>query len=214
MSAARAPRATEKATVAEQQAAAAEADEPLNTAEQGHEQEQGTDREHEQVEVDDRFDELATEMGWKPQDQYKGDPANWKPAKDFILAGHDIQKSTAKELKGLRSTIDNMARTTASIVEQQVAEKRKELEEQYSNAVDDGDAEGARKISKALDQLETKVAAPGLSPAASDFAEKHKAWLGVDPLATDRAVAVAAAYAKAGKTEAEQLEAAERTIKK
>ena len=49
--------------------------------------------------------EIAAELGWKPQDQWTGDPDKWKPADQFIRDGRDIQQTTARELAELMDEV-------------------------------------------------------------------------------------------------------------
>lgn len=161
----------------------------------------------------DPIAELATEMGWAPKDKFKGDPEKWREPADFIRAGGDIQRSTAKELKAMRSTVDTIAKTSANLMNQRIEEERAKLTEQYNAAVEDGDSNRSFKIAQDITKLET--APTNEAPAeARDFAEANSKWFNKDPLATKRAVEVTEAYHKAGASVAEQLAAAERVIRK
>ena len=42
-------------------------------------------------------EELAQRMGWKPKEQFRGDPDKWRPADEFILQGHEIQRSLSSD---------------------------------------------------------------------------------------------------------------------
>ena len=35
----------------------------------------------------DPYELEAREQGWKPQDEYEGDPNKWRPAKEFVERG-------------------------------------------------------------------------------------------------------------------------------
>lgn len=157
-------------------------------------------------------EELAQQMGWVPQDQFKGPAEKWKPAHQFVLDGHDIQRTVSKELRELKSTVDVMSRTSASIVEQNIAERRRELEQAHNQAVEDGDPAEARKISQAIDRLsETSVPRP---VNGVDEWKRKNSWYEKDPLATDLALETCERLARQGFGHAEQLEAAERKVRK
>lgn len=158
---------------------------------------------------------LATDMGWRPKEEFKGDPEAWKPADQFIRAGHEIQRSTARDLKALRQTVDTMQRTSTTLLEQQLEEQRTKLAAEYEAAVADDDPKTAAEKLRSLDKLDTeKPTRPTLSSEAQAFQDRHSSWLGKDVLATDRAVEICNKLAAAGKSPAEQLEEAEKAIKR
>ena len=35
----------------------------------------------------DSYEDEARNQGWKPKDEYEGDPTKWRPAKDFVERG-------------------------------------------------------------------------------------------------------------------------------
>jgi len=161
---------------------------------------------------DDPYAPLAQRMGWVPKSEYRGDPEKWKPAEQFIIDGHEIQRNVSKELRELKSTVDVMSRTTGTIVEQRLAEQRRELEQAHAQAVEDGDAQAARAISREIDAL-SLAAAPKPSGTVEEWRQKNP-WFQKDPLATDLAFEVCERLARQGFSHAEQLEAAERRVLK
>jgi len=169
----------------------------------------------------DPVDELARGMGWRPKDQFKGDPNLWKPAADYIKAGAEIQRGLSRDLKELRGTVDNMTRTQAAILQQTLAEEREKLVGRYNKAVEDGNAQESFTVGRAIDQLngraqqllapQQQVAEP--PPEAVSWVQRN-AWFNADPLARDLALAVAERYANANHGVEAQLQAAEREVRK
>lgn len=165
---------------------------------------------------------IAKEIGWVPREEYTGPEELWKPADQFIRDGRDIQRETARELKGLRATVDTIVRTTASVAEQEVNRRVDQLATQYNKAVEDGDATQAFRLSQEIGALTTRAPAerPAPTPDAQGFAERNKAWFKTaptapgDPLATARAIDICNTLAAQGYDAATQLEAAERQIKR
>lgn len=158
---------------------------------------------------------LAQEMGWRPKEEFKGAPDQWKPADQFIRDGHEIQRNLGKELKNLRSTVDTMQRTSTTLLESRIAEEKAKLSAEYEAAVDDGDHTKAAEKLRSLDKLDIEAPAkPSLSAEAQSFQDRHASWLGKDVLATDRAVEICNKLAAAGKSQAEQLEEAEKAIRR
>lgn len=162
------------------------------------------------------YDELAQKIGWVPKDQFQGDPSLWKPAEQFILDGREIQRNSAAELRALRSTVDNIARTSSSIVEQQVAAREAELVERYNAAVDDGNAKESFAIAEQIAALKQPVngARPQPPTESIAFAERNKAWFQKDALATATAVEICNRLAAQGYDNATQLDAAEKEVKR
>ena len=162
------------------------------------------------------YDELAQKIGWVPKDQFQGDPALWKPAEQFILDGRDIQRNTAAELKALRTTVETIGKTSATIVEQEVSRRTAELTERYNAAVEDGNATEAFKIGREIMQVQATPAptvnAPGVE--ALSFAERNKSWFQKDALATATAVEICNRLAAQGYDNATQLDAAEKEVKR
>lgn len=126
---------------------------------------------------DDPYAPLAERMGWVPKDKFTGPPEQWKPAEQFILDGREIQRDTAAQLKSLQARLDDISRTSASIVEQQVNERVAELTDRYNKAVEDGNAKEAFEIGKEIITVSTPANRPaGPSPEAQAFAERNSAW--------------------------------------
>lgn len=163
----------------------------------------------------DPIEALAAEMGWAPKDQFRGDEADWKPAGEFIKAGRDINRSMARELRGVREEVTRIARTSAQMTADKIAERDAYWEGVHAKAVEDGDNVTAKR---AVDEMvKLKVSTPVADttpPETTDFIERHKSWFGTDPLATTRAKRLAEELAKDGYDTAEQLKQVERAIRK
>lgn len=193
--------------MADDQVAPVEGDELILTSEDQVQEDQQQPEEGDTPTIE----ALAQEMGWAPKDDFKGDPEKWKPAAEFIRAGHDIQRNLGKELKGLRSTVDTMAKTSATLFEQQLEAERSKLLAEHDAAVEDGDSKTAFEVARKIDRLEDP-AKPKPSAEAGEWAEKHSGWFNKDPLATSLAVETCNKLAHL--PVAEQLEQAERAVKK
>ena len=164
----------------------------------------------------DPVEALASEMGWVPEDKFTGDKSQWKPASDFIRAGREIQRSYARDLTELRRTVDVMSRTQADLLQDRLAEQKRELTEEYNRRVEDGDAAGAFRIGQQLLDVDRRASSPPPAAPSSEgqeFAERHAAWFNKDKAATARAIQVCTELAAQGVDNAAQLRAAERIIK-
>lgn len=163
---------------------------------------------------EDPVAKLAMELGWSDKSNFRGPPDDWKPADEFIRASRDITKTLKRDLRELRSTVDHMGRTSATLLEQQLANQRAELESQFHQAVEAGDTAGARKAVAEIDRLETQAPPPpsNITPEGQSFAQKHN-WFGKDDEATRYAISRADVYAKQGLTPARQIIAVEKDMR-
>jgi hypothetical protein len=154
---------------------------------------------------------LATELGWVPKDQFRGDPDKWKPADQFIRAGRDIQQTTAKELRSLRDQVERMGSVTETIAQDRVAQARVQWEAEMARAVEDGDTAAAMKLAR----QEPTAKTAGTTPDATvqQWAAKNT-WMDTDPLAASVAREVSNRLAAEGYDTAAQLAAAEKEVKR
>jgi hypothetical protein len=167
--------------------------------------------------ADHPYAPLATEMGWVPKDKFQGNAEDWKDAETFIRAGRDIQRDTAAQLKAVRADLETVARTSASIVEQQVRERVEALRTQHAEAVEAGDADQALRIAQTIDTtLATAKPAAGPSPEAAAFAERNSTWFQKpgNEYATARAIEICNTLAAQGyKDHGTQLRIAEQRLR-
>jgi hypothetical protein len=167
---------------------------------------------------DSPYAPLAKDMGWVPKDQFQGNPEEWKPADQFIRDGRDIQRETARELKNVRSQLETVARTSASIVEQQVKERVDQLTQHYNKAVEDGDPQEAFRLSREIDKTINSKPEATVAPSseAAAFAERNASWFQKpgNEYATARAIEICNTLAAQGYTDhGTQLRIAEQRLK-
>lgn len=103
-------------------------------------------------EVEDR----ARAMGWRPQDEYKGDPSKWRSAEDFVQRGESELPILRENLRRTTSEIttlrERLAKTEGNaqanfqrlekMTEVALARQRQTLEAQYAAAMRDAAASG------------------------------------------------------------------------
>lgn len=158
---------------------------------------------------------LAAELGWAPKDQFKGDPERWKPADEFIRAGRDIQQTLSRELRTVRQEVERFGRVAADITEDRVRQRDQHWQAKLAEAVDAGDHEGARQATQEIAKLAAQQPAQPASPPSevADWVSRNE-WFTKDPLAAMRAREVTDRLAQQGMSVPQQLEAAERAIRK
>jgi hypothetical protein len=154
------------------------------------------------------IDALASEMGWAPKDQWRGNPDDWKDAKAFLKTTVEINRTLSKDVRELKQTTARMAKTSAAMMERALAEQREDLEHRYAAAVAANDPKAARQVQRALDQLDD----PGeATDYMADFVARNP-WYTKD----EDAAAYAFAVCERNKTKPaeEQLRLAEEAVKK
>jgi len=174
----------------------------------------------EQHEEDDGMSDVerdARAQGWTPKEEFKGNPDNWKPAKQYVEWGvlQDNIKNLSGQVKGMKKSHNEEISNMNKYWEAALKEKESSLKAAMKVAVEDGDHDAVDNITAA--QLENRDAQNALKKqhdpdAKSDTVLKaeweiENDWIS-DP--TDKRAGVAnSAYtlAKAqGKSMAETLE--------
>jgi len=160
-------------------------------------------------------EELASELGWKPQADYTGPEGKWKPAKDWIKGGRDIERGLKDTVKGLRDTVDRLAKSATKQTERMLNEQAAEINARFNSAVENKDAKAAAAASLEMQQLQREAVDETGGDVEGEFA-KQNPWYGDDgdEDATAYAVAVSQREAKKGKTIPEQLEAVDKAVRK
>lgn len=152
---------------------------------------------------------LAAEIGWKPADQWKGD--GHMPASDFLRHQAAKAKDKSDEVKSLAKRMDKIARTSATVLERQLAEQREELEGRYADLVAANKPGEARRVAQQIDQLERSG---DDDDVAADFKTRNASWFEKDDEATAFAFGVCEREARKGTSPERQLELAEAAVKK
>lgn len=137
-------------------------------AEEEFEQQEGEDTNNEQLEIE------AREMGWVPQDEWNGNPDEWRDAQEFVERGKNILPivrahnkqlrqdllTSNKELATLKETLKNTQRAVEALrknydadTKRQVEQARQELKQQIRQAREIGDVDTEFDLQDKLDEL-------------------------------------------------------------
>lgn len=156
-------------------------------------------------------EQIAAELGWKPETDWKGDKAEWRPAADFMRSKAEVGRSLKKVVRGLEKQVDGISRASAAMTDRAITDARKQWEAEHDRAVDEGDKDAAKVAVRELAKLEQQT--PPEPPEARDFAERHASWYKKDAEATGYAVNRAQYYADQGLSPARQLAAVEKDMR-
>ena len=142
----------------------------------------------------------AREIGWRPKEEFRGDPSKWVDAETFVTRGENfipILRADREKLRGENNEIRAALTETQTLLKasqeaiaelkkyhtedtaRQVERVRREIVEQLKEARADNDVEGELKLQRELNKLETAQAAP--EPAKPAPAAAPAASAPVDP---------------------------------
>jgi len=123
---------------------------------------------------DQNIEQQAKEMGWRPKDQFKGDPDKWVDAEEYVERGEHVLPIVRAERDRLRGelltrdqkvgTLQQQLDATQAIVKgleknfneslnRQLAEQRKQLKADLKDAVEDRDTDREMEVREQLDAL-------------------------------------------------------------
>jgi hypothetical protein len=143
----------------------------------------------------------AKAQGWKPKDQFTGDPALWVDAKEFLGRAplFDKIKAQSTELKGIKKTVDAMAKHFEKNLEHAVNAKISELKAAKKEAIEGGDVAKVEAIDKAIEEQKATKAdipkAPEVAPEVTEWVSANP-WYTKDQELHDFALAYNDSYLK------------------
>lgn len=170
--------------------------------------------EPESVEVKaDPLVEKARQGGWRPKEEWEGDPDQWVDAKEFVSRKPLFDKihSLNKALKDRDDKLKTVSEYATKAFEKGQEAAIKELEEKRRAAVESGDIEAFESADKELQEVRKEQAdAPKVEPEEipddiKDFAKRNEKWFEKDEEMTDYALMRARKYAEQGKPRSEYL---------
>ena len=170
------------------------------------------------------FEAEARQQGWKPKEEFSGDPGRWTDAETFVRKGEQIAAIVNKRAEGLKTELD---RTRAELAEikavakefrehqqKMFAEKESRLKSEIESlraqrreAISAGDGERVDEIEQQIDSLKDQAKdikttakeekAQGVDPALQQWVSEN-AWYNESPRMAAYANAVAAELVQQG----------------
>lgn len=109
----------------------------------------------------------ARKFGWRPQEEFKGDPADWRDADEFLKRGREINGYLRKDLDKINKRNEDLMRELSEMkgtVQEfkkfhEETEKRayeralQQLREEKKNAIREGDGDRVIEIEEQMDAL-------------------------------------------------------------
>lgn len=159
-------------------------------------------------------EQLAVDMGWRQESEYTGDKAKWKPAREYVLAEREVNRTLKDTIRDLKSTVDRMASAGSKQAERMMRAEAERINAQFHQAVENKDTAGAAKAVKELEELRSEsINTASTSNVEDDFARRNP-WYNRDEEATAYAVSVCQREAAKGKSVEDQLAAVDVAMKK
>ena len=156
------------------------------------------------------LEDIAREMGWKPQDEFRGNPEDWKPAHVFVRTTGEINRSLKSTLRETEKHAERAVKAADRIIEQERAKALKEAEERLRLATQAQDEDAAVKAAEAIAEARNR---PAESHSERDDFIRRNPWFNADPVAKGIALGAAQRAAERGAPASEQFEAAESEVR-
>lgn len=117
-------------------------------------------------------EQRAMNEGWVPQDEWSGDPEQWRPAKEFLDRGELFKKieEQKRELKHVRAAIEDLGRHHAQVKQIAFKEALAALKAQKKDALEAGDADAVIAIDDRIAETREaqKIAAAAPQPVVRE----------------------------------------------
>lgn len=105
----------------------------------------------------DSFEAKAREQGWCPQDEWRGDPAQWKPAEQFVKDGEDPRYrellALRKQLKAQTAYTEIINKNLQDIRKAEYEKAKQELTKQRDDAIIQGELDKVYSTEEQLKKL-------------------------------------------------------------
>lgn len=100
-----------------------------------------------------QVEQQATKDGWRPKEEWDGNPDDWKDAKSFVRDGELFKKieEVKRENKNLRKTVTTLKGHYEKVKETEYARALATLKEQKKEALREGDTDRAVDLDDKID---------------------------------------------------------------
>ena len=139
-------------------------------------------------------EEKAMEQGWVPEDQWDGDPEQWRPAKEFLDRGELFKKieDQNRTIKEFKRALDDLKGHHAKTRETEYARALATLKQQKRAALEEGDAAAVIQLDDEIDlvkdeqnklkQRDYQQTEVDVNPEFSSWVDKNKWYETNEPM--------------------------------
>lgn len=98
------------------------------------------------------IEQKAINQGWRPKEEWDGDPDLWRPAREFVDRGELFKKidDQSKTIKEFKRTLDELAKHHSRVQKVEYERALADLKAQKKDALNDGDADAVVDIDEKL----------------------------------------------------------------
>jgi hypothetical protein len=140
-------------------------------------------------------EEEARSLGWKPKEDWKGPPDDWKDAEAFLEFGEKnasfANKRADQKIKELKddfdariAAIERTSQSALDAVQKQAEAERAnllaELNAKKKEAIADNDLEKLEKVREQIEEVKEAEPSPEDKRVASEFKKAHSFWQNKD----------------------------------
>lgn len=131
-------------------------------------------------------EQKAAEQGWVPQDEWEGDPEQWRPAKEFLDRGELFKKieDQNRTIKEFKRALEDLKGHHAKTRETEYKRALEALKAQKKAALEEGDAAAVIEIDDQIDLVKDEQSKlrqsaetqpePGVNPEFAAWMDKNK----------------------------------------
>lgn len=110
----------------------------------------------------DDFELRASEKGWVPEDEWEGDPTDWRPAKEFLDRGELMDRISSQtrqleryssEVQDLKSGLKVLAEHNKKVAKLEYEKAMKDLKGKKAEALSYGDHDTVVELDEQIDEL-------------------------------------------------------------
>ena len=137
--------------------------------------------------------ETASQSGWRPKEEWDGDPDEWVSAREFNRRGELMRKihNQNRQIKQLDNVVNTLANQQKKIFGAGYEKAKRELKSQLREANKEGDDATAEVIEERLEQLETAArqdaaALATAKPTQPQVAPEFEPWVARNSWFKDR----------------------------
>lgn len=164
-------------------------------------------QQQEKTPVVDPYEAEAREQGWRPKEEFEGEPEKWRPAKEFVERGELFGKIDVlgKELKETKKALKMLQEHNAKIKETEYKRAVDELKALQKKHLEEGNSDGYLEATELLTDIKAEQKArsvvseqqpTGPDPRFIAWTEQNK-WYEKDAELRQYADVVGMGYAKA-----------------
>lgn len=105
-----------------------------------------------------QYEEQARAQGWRPQEEWEGDPEKWRPAKEFVERGELFGKidSLGKDLKETRKALKMLQEHHTKVRESEYKRAVEELKTLQKKHLEEGNSDGYLETTELLTDLKAE----------------------------------------------------------